>query len=52
MTTLDLGNNEQISKGIFENADGTFTAMTFTQSKDFKTRKGAENWLARNGGAK
>lgn len=51
METINLGNNEQISKGIFENADGTFTAMTFTQSKDFKTRKGAEKWLARNGGA-
>ena len=26
-------------------ADGTFMAMTFSQSKDFKTRKGAERWL-------
>ena len=47
-TALNLGNNEQISKGIYANNDGTFTAMTFTKSKDFKTLKGAEKWLARN----
>lgn len=47
MKTIDLGNNESVSRGINENTDGTFTAMTFTQSKDFKTRKGAEKWLAR-----
>lgn len=52
MKTLDLGNNEQISKGVFDNGDGTFTAMTFTQSKNFKTRKGAEKWLARKEGRK
>lgn len=46
-TTLDLGNNETISKGIFPQNDGTFLAMTFTQSKFFKTRKGAEKWLAK-----
>lgn len=50
MTTIDLGNNEQISTGIFDNGDGTFTAMTFTASKTFKTRKGAEKWLARRQG--
>lgn len=52
MKTLDLGNNEQISKGVFDNGNGTFTVMTFTQSKDFKTRKGAEKWLARKEGRK
>jgi len=46
MTTLDLGNNETLSKGINKNSDGTYTAMTFTKSKDFKTLKGAEKWLA------
>ena len=45
--TLDLGNNEQISRGVTPNSDGTFTALTFTQSKTFKTRHGAERWLAR-----
>lgn len=46
-TILNLGNGEHISAGVFENNDGTFTAMTFTKSKDFKTRKGAERWLSR-----
>lgn len=46
--TINTGNNESISKGVFDNRDGTFTAMTFTKSKDFKTRKGAENWVRRN----
>ncbi len=50
MKTINLGNGESVSKGVFENSDGTFTAMTFTKSKDFKTRKGAESWLKRNGG--
>ena len=50
MAKLDLGNNESISSGVFENNDGTFTALTFTKSKTFKTRKGAEKWLARNSG--
>jgi len=44
--TLNLGNNEQISKGIFANHDGTFTAMTYSQSKTFKTEKAARKWLA------
>jgi hypothetical protein len=47
LKTLDLGNNEQISRGIAKNQDGTFTAMTFTQSKDFKTLAGAQKWLER-----
>ena len=46
-TKIDLGNNEQISRGIAENNDGTYTAMTFTQSKTFKTYKGAVKWLER-----
>jgi hypothetical protein len=45
--TLDLGNNESASRGIFPQADGTFLALTFTRSKTFKTRAGAERWLAR-----
>jgi|TARA_R110000772_G_scaffold170373_1_gene282253 hypothetical protein len=47
MNTLDLGNNETLSNGIFDNLDGTFTAMTFSQSKTFKTQKGAQKWLAK-----
>jgi hypothetical protein len=45
-TQIDLGNNESISRGIATETDGTFTAMTFTQSKNFKTLKGAQKWLA------
>ena len=50
MNTLDLGNNEQLSTGVFPNDDGTFTAMTFTKSKDFKTLAGATKWYARHTG--
>lgn len=46
-TTLDLGNNEELSRGIFRDADGTYTALCFTASKRFKTLKGAQRWLAR-----
>jgi hypothetical protein len=46
MKTIDLGNNETLSSGITKNSDGTYTALTFTQSKAFKTLKGAEKWLA------
>ena len=46
VTNLELGNNESLSRGIFQETDGTYTAMTFTQSKNFKTKRGAELWLA------
>lgn len=46
-TELNLGNNETLSKGIFKNSDGSYTAMTFTKSKTFKTRKGAEKWISK-----
>ena len=36
-----------VSQGVYEQENGTFLAMTFTQSKVFKTRKGAEKWLAK-----
>jgi hypothetical protein len=45
--TIDLGNNESMSRGVFPTPDGRFLALTFTQSKTFKTLKGAEKWLAR-----
>ena len=49
MKTLDFGNNEMASTGIVDERDGTFTALTLTVSKTFKTRKGAEKWLAARG---
>lgn len=45
--TIDLGNNESMNCGIFAQTDGTFLAMTFTKSKTFKTRAGAERWFAK-----
>jgi len=44
MKTLNMNNNEAISRGVIAERDGTFTAMTFTQSKNFKTQAGAQRW--------
>lgn len=44
-TKIEIGNNETISRGINKNSDGTYTAMTFTKSKTFKTMKGAQAWM-------
>lgn len=46
--TIDMGNNESISCGIFE-MNGTFTALLFSQSKTFKTHAGAVRWMAKFG---
>ena len=43
--TINTGNNETLSRGVFKNNDGTFTAMTYSQSKTFKTEAGATRWL-------
>lgn len=50
METLDLGNNESLATGVSKNSDGTYTALTFTQSKTFKTLNGAKKWLAKRQG--
>jgi hypothetical protein len=47
LETIDLGNNESMSRGIVAETDGTYLAFTFTQSKSFKTLAGAQRWLAR-----
>lgn len=44
--TIDMGNNETLSRGVFPQADGTFLAITFTRSRSFKTHAGAERWFA------
>lgn len=50
-STLSLGNNESLSRGVSRESDGTWTAIAFTASKGgFKTRAGAERWLARRTG--
>lgn len=48
MQTIDLGNNETISRGVIAQADGTFLALTFSKSKTFKTAAGARRWFAKN----
>lgn len=45
MDTIDLSNNESWCVAWFPNEDGTFTAMTYTKSKTFKTEVGARRWL-------
>lgn len=47
-TTIDMGNNESLVIGVFPQSDG-FLALALSQSKTFKTRAGAEKWLARRG---
>jgi hypothetical protein len=45
--THDLGNNESVKTGVYPNADGTYTGLTFTKSKTFKTEAGAVKWFNR-----
>ena len=47
MNTVELGNNESYVTGISKNNDGTYTALTATRSKDFKTFNGAQRWMVR-----
>lgn len=44
----DMGNNETLSVGI-NLLDGIYTAMTFSQSKSFKTFVAARKWLSARG---
>ena len=46
--TEDMGNNETRSYGIFNQGSQGWLAMSRTQSKWFKTERGATNWLKRN----
>ena len=45
-TTIEFQGTDSLRRGVFANSDGTFTALTFTQSKTFKTKAGAVRWLA------
>ncbi len=53
MKTLQLDNNEQVTRGImpYKSTDGStvYLAMTFTASKTFKTYRGAVAFLAKYG---
>lgn len=46
---IDLGNGESLSRGVFE-VPGGFLALAYSSSKMFKTRAGAEKWLAKRCG--
>ena len=46
---IPMGNNEQVTVGIERLHDGRYLALTFTASRTFKTRKGAEAWLEKRG---
>ena len=37
-------------RGVERESDGTFTAVAFSASKNFRTRNGAERWLAKRSG--
>lgn len=45
-------NNESVALGVFPNHDGTFTALTYSNSKTFKTLNGALKWYERKTGKK
>lgn len=47
MQTIDLGNNESLSRGVFLQADGTWLALTFSASRTFKLEAAARRWFAR-----
>lgn len=49
MKTHTYGSCETWKTGIHENSDQTYTAVTWSNSKTFKTRKGAEEWIQRQG---
>lgn len=49
LAKTDMGNGDSLVKGMAENRDGTFTALTLVESKTFKTRAGAVRWLAQRG---
>jgi hypothetical protein len=44
---LETGNNESLARAIFRNENGGFTALTFSQSRRFKTYAGAVRWMAK-----
>ena len=49
MQQHNQGNNEQLATGMTQQHDGSWLALTRTESREFKTERGAERWLARRG---
>ncbi len=50
--SIDRGNNETLSRGVFPQKDGSWLALTLTKSKTFATESGARNWYERNAGSR
>jgi hypothetical protein len=46
-TYIEFYDGSRLVRGLFANADGSWTAMSFYKSKTFKTRAGASKWLAK-----
>ncbi len=42
---LELGNNESLVRGVFKENDKLYIAITYSQSRSFKTEKGAIRWF-------
>ena len=47
---IDQGNNESLLRGIYQERDGGFLAMTYTKSRSFKTFRGAARWFEKRTG--
>lgn len=47
--THDMGNGETLTTGIIKQGDGTFLALLFSTSKEFKTYSGAVKWMMKRG---
>ena len=47
-TTTDCGNNESAVRGVVRDESG-YLALTFTDSRMFKSYSGAVAWLAKRG---
>ena len=45
--TIDLGNNETQHIGVFNHGSQGWLAITQSQSKWFKTERGAKSWFER-----
>ncbi|PWF26297.1 DUF1391 domain-containing protein [Shigella flexneri] len=50
MNTINLDKTKSPVSGVFPTKDATFTAITYTKSKTFKTEAGARRWLGRHSG--
>ena len=48
MKTQDQGNNESLVRGVAKTGSG-YVALTYSESKSFKTYNGACKWLEKRG---